>query len=225
LEETNKELEAFTYRVSHDLKVPIKSMNDLSGLMLEHYGESCESELREYMQVMLKTTFEMKQLIEGMLNLSSVVGGEIERSTVDLSTMARKSSKELRQAHPGRKMQFLIEDGLVADGDPTLLDAVLQNLLGNAVKFSRDEDIARIEFGYIDDDEKFAFYIRDNGAGFNKEHAEEIFEVFKRVHSPKEFPGTGIGLATVMRIIHRHGGRIWAESEKGEGATFFFTIP
>jgi light-regulated signal transduction histidine kinase (bacteriophytochrome) len=167
----------------------------------------------------------MGELIDALLSLTRLTRGEMRRETVDLSAIASEIAEDLRQAQPKRKAEFLITDGLVANGDARLLKVALENLLGNAWKFTGREAHAKIEFGALrHDDGTLAYFVRDNGAGFDEAYAGKLFGSFQRLHGADEFEGTGIGLATVQRIVHRHGGRIWAEGEVGRGATFYFTL-
>ena len=166
----------------------------------------------------------MGQLIDDLLDLSRMTRGEMSRERVDLSALARKIVDELRRVQPERQVEAAIEQGLVANGDARLLRVVLENLLGNAWKFTRDQPHPRIEFGSLEYERELTYFVRDNGVGFEMAYSDKLFGAFQRLHRMSEFEGTGIGLATVQRIINRHGGRVWAKSEVGKGATFFFTL-
>ena len=166
----------------------------------------------------------MSVLIDDLLNLSQVARTEIRRETVGLSYLAKSVGSKLQQQEPERDVTFLVEEGANAVGDPTLLRAVLDNLIGNAWKYASKNDQAKIEFGITEENGRKAYFVRDDGAGFDMAHADKLFGAFQRLHGANEFEGTGIGLATVQRIVHRHGGRVWAESAVGEGATFYFTL-
>jgi signal transduction histidine kinase/ligand-binding sensor domain-containing protein len=222
---TMKELEAFSYSVSHDLRAPLRSMDGFSRVLLDDYGPKLDDEARDSLRRIRAATQRMGQLIDDLLMLSRVSRDEMKRSAVDLSALAATIADELRLAHPEQSMEFVITPGLVADGDPRLLRIALENLLGNARKFSSKRALARIEFGASERDGQRWFYVRDNGAGFDPTYATRMFEAFRRFHTPNEFPGSGIGLATVQRIIRRHGGTVTAESQPDAGATFFFTLP
>jgi len=224
LEAANKELEAFCYSVSHDLRAPLRSIDGFSQALLEDYGKALEPEARDFLQRVRAATQRMAQLIDDLLNLSRVTRGELSRSRVDLSGMARAVAAELQKTQPGRAVEFVIADGLTAEGDPRLLRVVLDNLLGNAWKFTAKRDAARIEFGSSGNNGSHRFFVRDNGAGFDMAYAHKLFGAFQRLHGNGEFAGTGVGLATVQRIINRHGGKISAEGAVDRGATFHFTL-
>jgi PAS domain S-box-containing protein len=221
----NKELETFAYSVSHDLRAPLRGIDGFSRALEEEYGGKLEGDGHDYIKRIRAATRRMSQLIDDLLQLSRVTRGEIVREPVDLSAMAEKVMGELRDGEPARKVQVAIEPGLQCRGDPRLIAIVLDNLLDNAWKYTGKTAEARIEFGAAKLDEAApAFYIRDNGAGFDMAYAKRLFLPFQRLHSAQEFEGTGIGLATVSRIIQRHGGRVWAEGEVGKGATITFTL-
>lgn len=225
LEATNKELEAFSYSVSHDLRAPLRALDGFSQALLEDYLEALDSEGQTYLQRIRAASQHMARLIDDLLSLSRITRAEMTYEQVDLSALAHGVCAGLREAAPERAVQVTIHDGLVAEGDPRLLRIALENLMGNAWKFTARQAQAHIEVGQISPSENGqVFYVRDNGAGFDMAYANKLFGAFQRLHSVTEFEGTGIGLATVQRIIHRHGGRIWAESEVGQGATFYFTL-
>jgi len=218
-----RELESFTYSVSHDLRAPLRVVDGFAQIVMEDYGERLETLGREHVKRIAAAAGRMNSMIDTLLSMSSMTGRELHFERVDLSETARQLAEELKAAEPRRQVQVAIEAGLSVEGDRTLLRLVLQNLLGNAFKFSARSPSARIEFGRQSGADH-AFFVRDNGAGFDMRFADRLFGVFQRLHSQSEFAGTGVGLATVQRIVRRHGGRIWAESEAGKGATFFFTM-
>ena len=224
LETANKELEAFSYSVSHDLRAPLRSIDGFSLALLEDYGDKLDNEGRDYLERVRAATQHMAQLIDDMLNLSHVTRSEMRHETAHLSAMAREIGESFRKTQPERQGEFIIAENVTATGDERLLRVVMQNLLGNAWKYTGKHARARIEFGVKDEGGKPVFYVRDDGAGFNIAYADKLFGVFQRLHRRGEFPGTGVGLATVQRIIHRHGGRVWAEGEVEKGATFYFSL-
>jgi light-regulated signal transduction histidine kinase (bacteriophytochrome) len=223
LQTTNQELEAFSYSVSHDLRTPLQSILGFSELLLEGCADQLDTHGKHYLQRVRAACQRMAQLIDNMLTLSRLTRSEMRRDTVDLSTMAKSISSTLALTQPQRRVTFVIAEGVAATGDAGLLRAVLENLLGNAWKFTSKTSQACIEFGCTEPPQ--IYFVRDNGAGFDMAHVDKLFGVFQRLHSDAEFPGTGIGLATVQRIIQRHGGRVWAEATVGKGATFSFTLP
>jgi signal transduction histidine kinase len=218
-----RELESFAYSVSHDLRAPLRVIDGFAQIVLEDYGDQLEALGREHMKRIVAAAGRMNSMIDTLLSMSRMTSRELQFERVDLSETARQLAEELKAAEPGRKVEVAVEPGLSTEGDRTLLRLVLQNLLGNAFKFSAKTREARIEFGRRADGDH-AFFVRDNGAGFDMRFADRLFGVFQRLHSQSEFAGTGVGLATVQRIVRRHSGRIWAESEPGKGATFFFTM-
>jgi len=225
LEAKNKELDAFSYSVAHDLRAPLRSIDGFSQALLEDYGEVLDDTGQQYLRYVRESAQQMSALIDDLLELSRVTRSELVRGGLDLSSIAQEVGGRLSRRNPGREVKLVIGDGLQAQGDPRLLTVVFENLIGNAWKFSGKRDDPTIEVGRLDEDQEHpTFYVRDNGAGFDMAYAAKLFGVFQRLHSAEEFEGTGIGLATVQRIIHRHGGRVWAEGEIGKGATFFFTL-
>jgi PAS domain S-box-containing protein len=224
LEASNKELEAFAYSVSHDLRAPLRGIDGWSLALMEDYGDRLEARAMQYLDRVRSETQRMGNLIDDLLQLSRIARAEMRRDTVDLSAIVESITSRLREAHPRRHLEFAIQPGLTAYGDARLLDVALTNLLENAVKFTHPRDLARIEFARVSVAESAAFVVRDNGVGFDMAYANQLFGAFQRLHSNSEFPGTGIGLATVQRVLRRHGGRIWAQAEPGLGAAFFFTI-
>ncbi|HEX5476383.1 MAG TPA: ATP-binding protein, partial [Burkholderiales bacterium] len=224
LEYTNRELEAFCYSVSHDLRAPLRSIDGFSQALIEDFPTSVPQEARGYLQRIRAATQRMAQLIEDLLNLSRVSRAELQRQEVDVSALARQVLAELQQREPQRKVEASVWDDLRAQADPRLLRAALENLIGNAWKFTGAASSPKIEIGALADRGEATFFIRDNGAGFDMAYADKLFGAFQRLHSANEFSGTGIGLATVQRIVSRHGGRIWADAKPGKGAVFFFTL-
>ncbi|MDB6121168.1 MAG: sensor signal transduction histidine kinase [Pedosphaera sp.] len=221
----NRELESFSYSVSHDLRSPLRVVDGFSKLLQEEYSAQLNPEAREYLTHISTAAERMDQLIRGLLNLSRITRTQFRRRPVNLSAMASNIAEELHETEPQRVVQFVIAPKLSVTGDPDLLRSVLQNLLGNAWKYTGKHPQAKIEFGAARIGGETAFYVRDDGAGFEADNTERLFNAFQRLHGAEEFPGTGIGLATVQRIIQRHGGRIWAEGAVEKGATFYFTIP
>ncbi|MFZ5775561.1 MAG: sensor histidine kinase [Thermodesulfobacteriota bacterium] len=220
----NQELDAFAYSVSHDLRAPLRGIDGFSLALEEDYGDKLDDAARDYIRRIRAGCLRMGDLIDDMLQLSRLSRGEIHEQDVDLSAMAGEIVDELRKGAPERRVEVEIVPGLVVRGDAVLLRAVMENLLGNAWKFTGKTEPARITVGEERKGGKRAIVVRDNGAGFDMAYANKLFVAFQRLHSPQEFDGTGIGLATVQRIIHRHGGEIWAEGEVGKGAAFFFTL-
>ncbi len=221
----NKELESFSYSVSHDLRAPLRGLVGFSQALLEDYDKKLDEQGRHYLLRIAAAGRRMAELIEDMLTLSRVTRSRMRLETVDLSAAAKQVVASLREGQAERKVEFVIADGLGAMGDKRLLEAVLENLLGNAWKFTSRHPTATIEFGVTDIESERVYFVRDDGAGFRMGYADKLFGAFQRLHSEEEFPGTGIGLATVQRIVRRHGGRIWAEGEVEKGATFYFTLP
>lgn len=232
VEAANKELEAFAYSASHDLRAPLERVNDFSRALEEEYAERLDDQGRDYLRRIRGATVRMGQLIDALLRLSRLTRQEMHRVPVDLTRIAEEVADGLRASAPGRAVTFRIAAGLVAQGDVALMRVVLENLLGNAWKFTSKRSEAVIEFGTLgasDGETPWAahqtiYVVRDNGVGFDMAYADKLFGAFQRLHGEAEFPGTGIGLATVQRIIHRHGGQVWAEAVPGEGATFYFTV-
>jgi light-regulated signal transduction histidine kinase (bacteriophytochrome) len=218
-------METFNYSVSHDLQAPLRAVEGFSQFLREGYSAQLNSEARGYLDRISAATARMDQLIKGLLNLSRISRFELRRRPVNLSTLAEGIASELRESDPKRDVEFTIVPNLCAEGDPELLRSVLHNLIGNAWKYTSQHKHAHIEFGDEQKRGERVFYVRDDGAGFKQEHAGKLFNPFQRLHGVNEFPGTGIGLTIVHRILQRHGGRIWAEGKKDKGATFYFTIP
>ena len=225
LEATNKELEAFSYSVSHDLRAPLRSIDGFSRLLLEDYAEKLDDEGRDCLQRVRAASQRMGHLIDDLLRLSRTTRAELRCSQQDLTSLARQLAIDLAQTEPERNVEWVIAPGLTAYADAALLRVVLQNLMSNAWKFTGKQLRARIEVGRAEINGELTFYVRDDGAGFEMAYAGKLFSPFQRLHSAAEFVGTGVGLANVQRIVHRHGGRVWAEGKIDRGATFFFTLP
>ena len=224
LKVANRELESFAYSVSHDLRTPLRALDGFSQAVIEDYADRLDDTGRDYLQRIRRGSQRMGDLIDALLDLSRVSRGELQQERVDLSAMAAEIAASLRERAPERKVSIAIEPGLVAQGDPRLLRALLQNLLANAWKFTGRSRDARIEFARHADNGRSCFFVRDNGAGFDMTFASKLFGAFQRLHDAKEFEGTGVGLATAQRIVHRHGGEIWAEGAPQKGASFYFTL-
>jgi ABC-type amino acid transport substrate-binding protein/nitrogen-specific signal transduction histidine kinase len=252
LSAANKELESFSYSVSHDLRAPLRSIDGFSHALLEEYGNKLDDMGKTYLERVRKATQKMGFLIDDMLKLLKVIRAEFHIESVDLSSMTRTIAEELQTNNPDRAVDVIIQDGIVVQGDHYMMKIVLENLMDNAWKFIGSKALPKIEFGTTvtddvlvksrlspllaggdegeggirkSDGEKTIYFVRDNGAGFDMAYVNKIFGAFQRLHTTDQFPGTGIGLATVQRIIHRHGGQVWAEGEIGKGATFYFTLP
>ena len=224
-EDASRALEAFSYSVAHDLRAPLRGMNGFAHMLLTTYGDKLDAEGQDWLQEIVSNASRMAELIDGLLSLGRVTRGELKTERVDLSGLARDVAGQLAAAEPDRQVQVDVQDGLNADVDPRLARVLLGNLLENAWKFTGKASSARIEFGASQKNGAPAFFLHDNGAGFDMAYAGKLFAPFQRLHATGEFPGTGIGLATAQRIVHRHGGRIWAEGMVGAGATFYFTLP
>ncbi|MGH9712266.1 MAG: sensor histidine kinase [Candidatus Acidiferrales bacterium] len=220
----NKELEAFSYSVSHDLRAPLRGIDGFSLVLMEDYADKLDAEGRDYLQRVRTATQRMGTLIDDLLNLSRVTRTELRMERVDLGGLARSVAADLQRTHPERTVNFRAEEGLEAVVDPHLIRIVFENLLGNAWKFTSKRQSAQIEVGATSLGGSVTYHIRDNGAGFDPNYASRLFGAFQRLHDKNDFPGTGVGLATVQRIVHRHAGRIWAESMVDKGATFYFTL-
>ena len=220
----NTELDAFAYSVSHDLRAPLRSIDGFSQVLLEDYGTQLDAAGRDSLQRVRAASQRMATLIDDLLKLARVTRSEMRTEPVDLSQIARDIVTELLRATPERQVEFTIAPGLQARGDTRLLRVVLDNLLRNSWKYTTKQPQPRVEFGSVQENGERVFHVRDNGAGFDMRYADKLFGVFQRLHTAEEFEGTGVGLATVRRIITRHGGRIWAEGAVGGGATFYFTL-
>jgi light-regulated signal transduction histidine kinase (bacteriophytochrome) len=225
LEIANKELESFSYSVSHDLRAPLRAIDGFSRILLEDYQDKLDDDGKDSLARIRAASQRMGQLIDDLLQLSRITRAEMHRVPVDLSALARAVCDELKITEPARRVEFVIKPDLVTKADAGLMRAALENLLGNAWKFTGHRTDVKVEFGSRLEGGERVFYVRDNGVGFDMKYDSKLFGAFQRLHTSAEFPGTGIGLATVQRIIHRHGGRVWAEGETNRGATFYFSLP
>lgn len=225
LEVANKELEAFAHSVSHDLRAPLRGIDGFSQVLLEDYADRLDDQGKDSLVRVRRGCQQMGRLIDGLLRLSRLTRVEMRHEMVDLSGLARTIAGQLQENDPHRPVELSIAPGLEVEGDAELLRVALENLLGNAWKFTGKQERARIEFGVTRVAGERAYFVRDDGSGFEMQYADKLFGPFQRLHAATEFSGTGIGLATVQRIIHRHGGRIWAEGAVEQGATFYFTLP
>ena len=224
LEATNKELEAFAYSVSHDLRAPLRAIDGFTKALFDDYQSRLDEEGISYLHRVRTATNRMSHLIDDLLHLSRISRSELQWATVDLSALAAEIVSNVKESNPGRAVDLILRPGMLTRGDPRLLRVVVENLLRNSWKFTRDKNPARIEFGMRPISGVNTFFVDDNGAGFDMTYAGKLFGAFQRLHSSDEYEGTGIGLATVQRIVHRHGGRVWAEGRIDQGATFFFTL-
>jgi len=224
LQEANKELEAFTYSVSHDLRAPLRAIEGFSQILLEEYREKFDDKAKHYLDRITSGTATMSELINDLLRLSRISRAIMKEEAISLSNKAERIAEELKKLDPERNVEFLIEKNLSAEGDRKLIYQVIENLMQNAWKFTKENENAKIEFGSLQKDDHTVYYVRDNGAGFDMEYVNKLFQPFQRLHTSSEFSGTGIGLSIVERIIRRHGGKVWAEGKEGKGATFYFTL-
>jgi light-regulated signal transduction histidine kinase (bacteriophytochrome) len=221
----NKELEAFSYSVSHDLRAPLRSIDGFSQALLEDCQDQLDATGQDYLRRIRAATQRMGHLIDDLLNLSRVTRSDMHLESVDLSRLASNICTELQESQKERQVEFVIQSGLTTEGDVRLLQLLLENLLNNAWKFTSKHALARIEFGANNSESGIpTYFVRDDGAGFDMAYSGKLFAPFQRLHSIHEFPGNGIGLATVQRIVHRHGGSVWAEADVNRGATFYFTL-
>lgn len=225
LEGAVREMETFCYTVSHDLRTPLRGINGFCSILLDEYRERLDQEGENYLCRIAAAAARMGELIDDLLTLARVSRGEMRCEEVDLSAAAREIAVDLAQGYPGRSVELVVAEGLTVNGDPVLLRAALENLLANAWKFSSRTQSPRVEVGAVSEGLGRVFFVRDNGVGFDMAYADKLFIPFHRLHAGEGFEGTGIGLSAVQRVVERHGGRIWAESEPGRGATFFFTLP
>jgi signal transduction histidine kinase len=224
LRESNRELEAFSYSVAHDLRAPLRAINGFSHALAEDLGPRIDGETRAHLDRIIAAGDRMAQLIEGLLTMARVSRAALQREAFDLSRAADEVVRQLQAGSPERSVEFANQPNVSADGDPVLVRAVLDNLLGNSWKFTGAKREAHIAFGTREDAGETVYFVKDDGAGFDMAYANKLFAPFQRLHQASEFAGTGIGLATVERIVRRHGGRIWAEGAVGRGATFYFTL-
>jgi light-regulated signal transduction histidine kinase (bacteriophytochrome) len=225
LEAANTELEAFSYSVSHDLRAPLRAINGFATILLKEHSSALSAEGQRVLNVVMKESRRMGQLIDDLLAFSRISRLSLQATEIDLATMVDEVYREQVAVAPDRKIEFQVSTIPQANADPALMRQVLANLIGNAIKYTRQRDLARIEVGGFVRGFENVFFIKDNGAGFDPRYADKLFGVFQRLHSEAEFEGTGVGLALVQRIINRHGGRVWAESQVEKGATFYFTLP
>lgn len=226
LEQSNSELEAFSYSVSHDLRAPLRAIAGYSRIVLDDFQDELGADGRGMMETILESVRDMGQLIDDLLTFSRLGRREMERQQLDVGGLARNVAGKLKAAHPEREILFEIPENVPpAQGDRAMIREVLRNLLGNAVKFTRTRNSARIRVECQVSEDECAYSVSDNGVGFDMRYIEKLFRVFQRLHSSEHFEGTGIGLALVQRIVHRHGGRVWAEGKENEGATFSFSLP
>jgi signal transduction histidine kinase len=225
LEASNKEMEAFSYSVSHDLRAPLRAIDGFSSILVSQYGEALPNEAQEMLAKVQGNAQRMGQLIESLLGLSRLGRKDLTLTRVDLGALATQALATLSAGSPDRRVLSIVQPDLWATADPDLLRVAIDNLVSNAWKFTAKRSRARIEVGRVADANEPTFFVRDNGAGFDMEHAGNLFKPFQRLHSPAEFEGSGVGLATIQRIVARHGGRVWAEGVPGKGATFWFTLP
>jgi len=223
-DEVNRELESFSYSVAHDLRAPLRSIDGFSQALLEDCAEKLGADGKKYISFIRESAQHMAQLIDDLLGLSRITRSQLHREDVDISALAHAASTRIARSQPKRRVGVVIEDGLKGVGDPRLIAVLFDNLFGNAWKFTGKRDDGRIEFGATSEDGHPVYFVRDNGAGFDMAFVEKLFGVFQRLHSASEFEGTGVGLATVQRVVRRHGGRVWAEGDVDHGATFYFTL-
>jgi PAS domain S-box-containing protein len=223
-EAASRELEAFSYTVAHDLRAPLRGMNGFAHLLLQTYRDKLDADGQDWLEEIVLNAGKMAGLIDALLSLGRLTKSELRRESLDLSSVVRAAAKRLAAAEPGRVVELVVEDELSADLDPVLGRALIENLLSNAWKFTSKVPRARIEFGATVANGARAFFVRDNGAGFDMQHADKLFGHFQRLHSVQDFPGTGIGLATIQRIARRHGGNAWADGTVNGGATFYFSV-
>ncbi len=222
---TNHELAAFAYSVSHDLRAPLRAIDAFSQALLEDHAGALDAEGQDYLRRVRSNATRMGQLIDDLLQLSRLTRIELQCEPMDLSAMARTIAGDLQRTSPERNVTFTIESGIVTRGDPRLLRVLLENLIGNAWKYTSRHPTAHIAVGRIQQGDEAVYYVRDDGAGFDPTYADKLFRPFQRLHTVEEFDGAGVGLATSQRVVRRHGGRIWADAAPEKGATFFFTLP
>jgi light-regulated signal transduction histidine kinase (bacteriophytochrome) len=224
LEAANKELEAFAYSVSHDLRAPLRAMDGFSRILLEEYASELPDEAQRYLRLVRGNAQHMGELIDDLLAFSRLARQPLKVQPIRPDILVRAALEDLRAELEGRNEEVTIGDLPTCQGDPILLRQVFANLLGNALKFTRGREVAVIEVGCQQIDDESVYYVKDNGVGFDMRYADKLFGVFQRLHRAEDYEGTGVGLATVQRIIHRHGGRVWAKAAVDEGATFYFTL-
>lgn len=220
----NRELESFSYSVSHDLRTPLRTVGACAGFLMEDYADGLDDQGRDFVRRIDHGVGKMQRIIDDMLALSRIGRQEMKREDVDLSAMVRSYLRELCESDPRRELECIVQDDVHAYADPRLIHLALENLLRNAWKFTSQREDTRIEFGVTQRDSRTVYFVRDNGVGFDMQFARRIFEPFQRVHAEQQFRGTGVGLSIVQRVIGRHGGEVWAEGQVGEGATFYFML-
>ena len=223
LEQSRRELESLTYTLAHDLRAPLRTIDGFAHAVCEDCGEQLEADGRRYLQHIIDAAQRMSGMCEGLLSLARIHTAELHRAPLELSAVSHRILDELRAGEPARRVETVIADRLAAEADPTLITAALQGLLHNAWKFTRSRDPARIQIG-VEPGAAPVYFIRDNGVGFDMRYAGRLFGPFQRLHSEPQFAGVGVGLAAAQRIIHRHGGRIWAQAQPEQGACFYFTL-
>jgi light-regulated signal transduction histidine kinase (bacteriophytochrome) len=224
LKAANKELEAFSYSVSHDLRAPLRAIDGYSQVLLEDYESILDDMGKAYLQYVRQSSHQMSELINDLLRLSRIMRSEVNRKPVNLSEIATEIADELQKMSPDRQVEFIISPEMIVEADENLIRIAIQNLINNAWKFTSKHPTARIEVGTIEQGEERVYFVSDDGAGFNMAYSDKLFSPFQRLHGAHEFEGTGIGLATVQRIIKRHNGRVWGEGAIEEGAKFYFTL-
>ncbi len=220
----NAELEQFAYSVSHDLRAPLRWITGFSKILIEDHAERFDAESKDHLYRILEASDSMGERVDSLLEISRLTRRKLHREPVNLGFIAQGIADDLRKSHPESNAEFVIAEGLCADVDEQLMRITIENLLDNAWKFTRDQSHPRIEFGAVEEEGETVYFVKDNGVGFDETYAENLFGPFQRLHTSEEFEGTGLGLSTVQRIVHRHGGRVWAEGEMGKGATFYFTL-
>jgi len=225
LQVANRELEAFSYSVSHDLRAPLRAIAGYSRILEADYEAKLDNEAKRILGAIQKEAQRMGRLVDGLLNFSRLERQPMKSSAVDMAALAQEVFQELLAGNPERASQWDLKPLPATRGDPDLIRQVFAHLLSNAIKYTRHREVALIEIGGRSDSQQNVYYVKDNGVGFDPKYARKLFGVFQRLHHEHEFEGTGMGLALVQRIIHRHGGRIWAEAKPNEGATFYFTLP
>jgi two-component system, sensor histidine kinase and response regulator len=225
LEKMNKELEAFSYSVSHDLRAPLRTINGYAEMIKEDYGDKLDGDLKKYLDTIIEGAVKMGSLIDSLLNFSRLGRKELEKVTIDVNDLVAKIVEEYKSELPNKNLVWEIHELLPLRGDLVLMKQVYSNLISNAIKYSSKKDVPKIEIGCISKDREVIYYVKDNGAGFNMAYKDKLFGVFQRLHADKDYEGIGIGLAIVNRIIDRHGGHVWAEGEIDKGAAFYFAFP
>jgi light-regulated signal transduction histidine kinase (bacteriophytochrome) len=224
LETTNREMDSFQYSASHDLRTPLRGIDGYAQILLEDYADFLDDAAANYLRSIRRGAQRMGEIIDDMLKMSRITQHKMYISEIDLTSIVQSFAREYQEVEPQREIEFTIAEDIHAVGDEYLISIALENLLGNAVKFTRHRKISKITFGTLEMEGKKVFYIQDNGAGFNIEYKGKLFTAFQRLHRQDQFEGSGVGLAIANRVISRHKGEIWAEAEEGEGATFYFTI-